>query len=78
MIKRINDGIAASTKKSGRKTGQLDKMTPALEADIRAYLSDRTVKAVDIMKKNGIKSRTTFKKYVEALQDKPTTSQQGA
>ena len=32
-VKRIKDGIKASSKKSGRKEGQLDKMTPELEAD---------------------------------------------
>ena len=78
MIKRINDGIAASDKKSGRKAGQLDKLTPALEADIRAYLSDRTIKAVDIMKKHGIKSRTTLKKYVDLLQGQIQSAAQNA
>lgn len=78
MIKRINDGIAASEKKSGRKAGQLDKLTPALEADIRAYLSDRTIKAVDIMKKHGIKSRTTLKKYVDLLQGQSQSAAQNA
>ena len=33
-VKGIKDGIAASTKKSGRKQGQLDKMSPELEKDI--------------------------------------------
>lgn len=78
MIKRINDGIAASDKKSGRKAGQLDKLTPALEADILAYLSDRTIKAVDIMKKHGIKSRTTLKKYVDLLQGQSQSAAQNA
>ena len=33
-VKRIKDGIAASTKKSGCKLGKLDKMSPELETDI--------------------------------------------
>lgn len=65
-VQRIKDGIAASDKKSGRKTGQLDKMTPELEADIRAYLADRSIKQVDLMKKYEI-SRNTLKKYALIL-----------
>ena len=34
ISKSIKDGIAASDKKSGRKAGQLDKMTDELKADI--------------------------------------------
>lgn len=65
-VKRIKDGIAASDKKSGRKTGQVDKLTPELKEDIRAYLKDRSLKAIDVMKKHDI-SRNTFKKYVEII-----------
>lgn len=63
---RIKDGIAASDKKSGRPVGKLDKMSDDLKADILAYIADRSVKAVDIMRKNGI-SRNTFKKYCEVI-----------
>ena len=42
----IKDGIAASNKKSGRKPGQLDKMSDALREDILKYLSDRSIKQV--------------------------------
>ena len=35
ISKSIKDGIAASNKKSGRKTGQLDKMTPELKQHIK-------------------------------------------
>lgn len=77
MIKRINDGIAASPKKSGRKVGQLDKLTPSLEADIKAYLSDRTIKAADLMQKHGI-SRNTLKKYVALLQNQTAAVLQDA
>ena len=57
----IKDGIAASNKRSGRKTGQLDKMSNALREDILKYLSDRSIKQVDLMKKYNI-SRNTLKK----------------
>ena len=67
ISKAIADGIAASGKKSGRKPGQLDKMSPALEADIRAYLGDRSIKQVDLMRKHGI-SRNTLKKYIDKIE----------
>ena len=67
-VKRIKDGIRASEKKSGRKEGQLDKMTPELEADIRNFLTDRSIKQVDLMKKYNI-SRNTLKKYVKIIAD---------
>ena len=67
LIKRIKDGIEASEKKSGRPIGKLDKMTTGLESDIKAYLSDRTVKQVDLMKKHNI-SRNTLKKYIALLE----------
>lgn len=65
-VQRIRDGIAASDKKSGRKTGQLDKMTPELKSDIKEYLSDRSIKQIDLMNKYNI-SRNTLKKYVEII-----------
>ncbi len=64
FIKRVRDGIKASPKKSGRKTGTLDKMSDALKEDIIAYLNDRSIKQVDLMKKHNI-SRNTLKKYVQ-------------
>lgn len=66
-VKRIKDGIKASNKKSGRKEGQLDKMTDALREDIKKYLSDRSIKQVDLMKKHEI-SRNTLKKYIAIVQ----------
>lgn len=68
-VKRIKDGIAASDKKSGRKTGQLDKMTPELQEDIEKFLSDRSIKQVDLMNKYHI-SRNTLKKYIEYIANK--------
>lgn len=66
LQKRIKDGIAASDKASGRKKGQVDKMTPELEEDLKIYLQDRTVLQVEIMKKHHI-SRNTLKKYAELI-----------
>lgn len=68
-VKRIKDGIAASNKKSGRKTGQLDKMTPELKADIQKFLVDRSIKQVDLMNKYHI-SRNTLKKYITIVSSK--------
>ncbi len=62
LIQRTKDGIAASSKRSGRTTGHLDKLTPELEADIKTYLSDRAMTQQSIMSKHGI-SRNTLKKY---------------
>ena len=64
IVQRIRDGLKASNKKAGRKPGQLDKLTDELQADIVLYLADRSIKAVDLMKKHNI-SRNTLKKYVE-------------
>ena len=63
IAKRIKQGIQASDKKQGRKPNQLDKMTDELEKDIKEYLSNRSIKQVDLMKKHGI-SRNTLKKYI--------------
>lgn len=68
FIKRVKDGIAASEKTSGRKQGQLDKLTPELKEDLQQYLSNRSIKAVDIMRKHDI-SRNTLKKYVAILEN---------
>lgn len=66
LSKRITDGIKASQKKSGRPKGNLDKMTDELKADIRAFLTDRSIKQVDLMEKHNI-SRNTLKKYIEIV-----------
>lgn len=67
--KRIIDGINASDKKSGRRVGKLDKMTAELEVDIKSYLTDRSIKQVDLMEKHHI-SRNTLKKYISLVQQK--------
>ena len=69
ISKAITDGIAASNKKSGRKTGQLDKLTEELKQDIMLYIGDRNVKQIDLMKKYNI-SRNTLKKYVSVVKNK--------
>lgn len=66
ISKRIRQGIHASDKPSGRPKGKLDKMSPALEADIKKFLQDRTMKQVDLMQKYGI-SRNTLKKYIAVV-----------
>lgn len=68
-VKRIKDGIAASDKKSGRKMGQLDKMTPEFQEDIEKFLSDRSIKQIDLMNKYHV-SRNTLKKYIEYIAKK--------
>ncbi len=66
-VQRIRDGIAASVKKSGRPIGHLDKMTDQLRDDIKSYLTDRSIRQVDLMKKHRI-SRNTLKKYISLVQ----------
>lgn len=68
-VKRITDGIKASSKKSGRKTGQLDKMTSELQKDIEKFLTDRSIRQIDLMNKYHI-SRNTLKKYIEYIAKK--------
>lgn len=68
IVKRIKQGIEASDKKSGRKLGQLDKITDELRADIKLFLNDRSIKQVDLMNKHSI-SRNTLKKYIKIVQE---------
>ena len=68
ISQRTKDGMAASPNKAGRKVGQLDKMTEALENDIRRYLTDRSIKQVDLMNKYKI-SRNTLNMYISLLAD---------
>ena len=62
LISRIKAGVEASEKQSGRKKGSVDKLTDELKQDILLYKQDRSIKAIDIMKKHNI-SRNTLKKY---------------
>ena len=68
LIKRIKDGQKASSKKSGRPVGKLDKMSEELKADIEKFLSDRSIKQIDLMNKHSI-SRNTLKKYIEIVKN---------
>ena len=68
LQKRIRDGIAASEKKSGRKKGALDKMTPELKEDIKLYLKDRSIRQIDLLSKHHL-SRNTLKKYIQTVND---------
>ena len=68
IAKRISDGIKASNKKNGRKAGQLDKMTEELREDLKKFMTDRSIKQVDLMKKHNI-SRNTLKKYIEVIKE---------
>ena len=63
ISKAITDGIKASSKKSGRKEGSMDKFTDAIKTDINLYLSDRHITQTELMKKHDI-SRNTLKKYI--------------
>lgn len=66
LVKRIKQGIDASDKKSGRKVGQLDKMSDILREDIQEFINDRSIKQIDLMRKHNI-SRNTLKKYIEVV-----------
>lgn len=66
LINRIKAGIAASDKQQGRKKGTLVKMSDELQADIKQFLCDRSIKQVDLMKKYNI-SRNTLKKYIQIV-----------
>lgn len=68
ISQRTRDGMAASPNKAGRKVGQLDKLTDALQADIKRYLTDRSIKQIDLMNKYKI-SRNTLKKYISLIAD---------
>ena len=76
IVKRIKQGIEASEKKQGRKPGQLDKITDELRADIKAFISDRSIKQVDLMNKHCI-SRNTLKKYISIVKEEKVNAQDG-
>lgn len=77
ISKRTKDGIAArkaaaeangETFHCGREKGKLDKMSDDLKGDIAKYLSDRSIKGIDLMNKYHI-SRNTFKKYCAIVKE---------
>ncbi len=63
LSKRTKDSLAASPNKSGRKTGQVDKLTPALRDDIVKYLHDRSITQMALINKHKI-CRNTLCKYI--------------
>ena len=65
-VERNNKKIEAKSKKSGRKTGQLDKMTPEFQRDIEKFLTDRSIRQIDLMNKYHI-SRNTLKKALKSM-----------
>lgn len=67
LIQRIKDGLAASTKKTGRQRGQTDKLTPALREDINKYLQDRKIRDIDVCRKHHI-CYNTLHKYINIIQ----------
>ena len=67
-VQRIKDGIEASSKRSGRATGKLDKMSDELKADIQLFIKDRSIKQINLMQKHNI-SRNTLKKYIEIVKN---------
>lgn len=71
LSKRIKEGIAASEKRPGRKPGRLDKMTDDLRTDIKEYLTDRSIRQVDLIKKHHV-SRNTLKKYIRLVAEEET------
>lgn len=66
ISKAISDGIAASDKKSGRKPGDLDKMSKELKADIIEFLGNRDIKKTTLLQRYNI-SRNTLNKYIESV-----------
>lgn len=66
LINRIKNGIEASEKKQGRKTGTLDKLSDSLKADIIRYLNDRNIKQVDLMRIHKV-SKNTISKYIKII-----------
>lgn len=73
LIRRTKDGLAATTKKSGRPFGKLDKMKPELRADIERYMSDRSVQLGPLLQKHNI-CRNTFKKYMRIISEEKKAS----
>lgn len=68
IVKRIKQGIEASSNKSGRVVGNLDKMSNELRNDIVEFITNRSIKQVDLMSKHNI-SRNTLKKYVAIINE---------
>ena len=66
LSKRTKDGLAASPNKSGRKPGQVDKLTPELREDIINYVHDRSITKTTLINKHRI-CRNTLCKYIAMI-----------
>ena len=66
LSQRTRDGLAASPNKSGRKNGQVDKLTPELREDIVNYLHDRSITQTALINKHKV-CRNTLCKYIEIV-----------
>lgn len=68
LINRIKNGISASEKQSGRKQGEIVKMSDELKEDIKNYLNNRDIKQIDLINKHNI-CRNTLKKYIMLVKE---------
>ena len=50
------------------KQGKLDKISGKLRDNIKEFLSDRSIKQIDLMNKHNI-SRNTLKKYISIVKE---------
>ncbi len=66
MIKRIKQGMKASTKTAGRKEGQILYLSDELKEDIKNLLSDRDITRASVAKKHSI-TRVTLNKYIDIV-----------
>ena len=69
LIKRTKDGIKASDKKQGRKTGNVDKLSDELEQDIKKYLQNREMTQKEISERHGVTPKT-LRKYINIVRSK--------
>ena len=68
IVKRIKQGIQASNKKSGRVTGNVDKLTQDLKQDIINLYMNKQITKTALAKKHSI-SRNTLDKYITIVRE---------
>lgn len=68
LIQRVKQGIEASSKKSGRKFGQVDKLSDELRKDIIDLYQNKMISKNALAKKHKI-SRNTLNKYIEIVEN---------
>ena len=66
LVKRIKDGMEASSKEAGRKKGSILKLNEELKSDIQLYLTSRDITKIEIAKKHKI-TRVTLDKYIKLI-----------